>query len=77
MYFSRKREFVADTGGADLAGHGNMINALKRLGQLEPDALPEQMAAFGISGKVKSLFSSHPPLDERIIALENASVRNR
>lgn len=45
MYFSRKREFIADTGGADLAGHQNMINALKRLGQVEPVPLPEQMAA--------------------------------
>jgi len=72
MYFSRKREFVADTGGADLAGHGNMINALKRLGQLEPDALPEQMAAFGINDKkgVMSLFSSHPSIESRINALE-------
>lgn len=72
MYFSRKREFVADTGGADLAGHGNMINALKRLGQLEPDALPEQMAAFGINDKkgMMSLFSSHPSIESRIEALE-------
>lgn len=72
MYFSRKREFVADTGGADLAGHGNMINALKRLGQLEPDALPEQMAAFGINDKkgMMSLFSSHPSIESRIKVLE-------
>jgi len=72
MYFSRKREFVADTGGADLAGHGNMINALKRLGKLEPDALPEQMAAFGINDKkgMMSLFSSHPSIESRIKALE-------
>ena len=46
MYFSRKREFVADTGGADLAGHQNMINALKRLGQVEPAPLPEQMLSL-------------------------------
>ena len=72
MYFSRKREFVADTGGADLAGHGNMINALKRLGQVEPDALPEQMAAFGINDKkgMMSLFSSHPSIESRVKALE-------
>ena len=66
MYFSRKREYIADTGGADLAGHQNMINALKRLGQKEPEALPEQLAAFGIGEKPKSnrsqLWSSHPPL---------------
>ena len=72
MYFSRKREFIADTGGADLAGHQNMINALKRLGQVEPEALPEQMAAFGINDKngIMALFSSHPPIEARIAALE-------
>ena len=74
MYFSRKREFVADTGGADLAGHQNMIGALKRLAQKEPEALPEQLAAFGIGEKPKSgwsqLWASHPPLKDRIKALE-------
>jgi len=72
MYVSRKREFVADTGGADLAGHQNMIGALKRLGQVEPQALPEQMAAFGINDKkgFASWFSSHPPIEDRIAALE-------
>ena len=77
MYFSRKREFVADTGGADLAGHQNMINALKRLGQVEPAPLPEQMAAFGINDKsgVMALFSSHPPIEARIKALEERSIR--
>ena len=74
MYFSRKSEYIADTGGADLAGHRNMINALKRLGQKEPEALPEQLAAFGIGEKPKSnrsqLWSSHPPLEDRIRALE-------
>ena len=76
MYFSRKREFVADTGGADLAGHQNMINALKRLGQIEPEALPEQMAAFGINDKggFMALFSSHPPIEDRIKALEDRAV---
>ena len=78
MYVSRKREFVADTGGADLAGHQNMINALKRLGQVEPEALPEQMAAFGIDDKkgFASWFSSHPPIEDRIAALE-ARATNR
>ena len=75
MYFSRKREFVADTGGADLAGHQNMIGALKRLAQKEPEALPEQLAAFGIGEKPKSgwsqLWASHPPLEDRIKALES------
>ena len=77
MYFSRKREFVADTGGADLAGHQNMINALKRLGQVEPAPLPEQMAAFGINDKsgVMALFSSHPPIEARIKALEERSIK--
>lgn len=74
MYFSRKREFIADTGGADLAGHQNMIGALKRLAQKEPEALPEQLAAFGIGEKAKQgfshLWSSHPAIEDRIEALE-------
>ena len=76
MYFSRKREFIADTGGADLAGHQNMINALKRLGQVEPEPLPEQMAAFGINDKggIMALFSSHPPIEARIAALEERAI---
>jgi heat shock protein HtpX len=78
MYFSRKREFIADTGGADLAGHQNMINALKRLGQVEPEALPEQMAAFGINDKggIAALFSSHPPIEARIVALEERAKKS-
>jgi len=78
MYFSRKREFVADTGGADLAGHQNMISALKRLAQKEPGALPEQLAAFGIGEKTKQGFShlwaSHPPIEDRIDALEKRAL---
>jgi heat shock protein HtpX len=74
MWFSRKREFRADAGGADLAGRGKMIAALRRLKQLdEPSHLPDQMAAFGINGKqsgLAKLFMSHPPLQERIAALE-------
>ena len=79
MYVSRKREFVADTGGADLAGHQNMIGALKRLGQVEPEALPEQMAAFGIDDKkgFASWFSSHPPIEDRIAALEARAMHNK
>ena len=77
MYFSRKREFIADTGGADLAGHQSMISALKRLAQKEPEPLPEQLAAFGIGEKPKSglahLWASHPPLEDRIRALEERS----
>lgn len=77
MAFSRYREYRADAGGAHLAGRGKMIAALQRLkAQHEPHALPEQMAALGISGNIgsglKRLFMSHPPLEERIAALENA-----
>lgn len=78
MYFSRIREYTADTGGADLAGHRNMINALKRLAQREPAPLPEQLAAFGIGEKAKKdmthLWSSHPPLEARIAALEKRAA---
>jgi heat shock protein HtpX len=81
MYFSRKREYIADTGGADLAGHENMINALKRLAQKEPEALPEQLAAFGIGEKPKvgwrQLWSSHPPLELRIEALEKRANNSK
>jgi heat shock protein HtpX len=75
MWFSRKREFRADAGGAALAGRGNMINALKALQRSsEPKDLEGQLAAFGISGArsegFKRLFMSHPPLEERIEALE-------
>ncbi len=76
-WFSRRREFRADAGGARLAGREKMIAALQRLqAQYEPDELPGQLAAFGISGGVKSglqkLLMSHPPLDERIAALHQA-----
>ena len=79
MWFSRRREFRADAGGASLAGREKMISALQRLqstaGQAE---LPEQMAAFGISGRttsgLKALFLSHPPLEQRIAALKSARI---
>lgn len=76
MWFSRRREFRADAGGAKLAGSANMIAALRRLQRgNETEALPEQMAAYGISGNrsggLKRLFMTHPPLEERIKALEN------
>ncbi len=82
MYYSRKREFVADTGGADLAGTHNMVSALRRLGQMEPEALPDQLAAFGIGEKkktgIKALWSSHPPIKSRIAALEKReALRNQ
>jgi heat shock protein HtpX len=74
MWFSRQREFRADAGSANLAGRHKMIAALRRLQQLhEPSQLPDQMAAFGINGKqsgLAKLFMSHPPLVERIVALE-------
>ena len=77
MWFSRKREFRADEGGADLAGTHKMIAALKKL-QLNHgnSELPDQLTAFGISGfrqsKLGALFLSHPPLEQRIQALENS-----
>ncbi|MBT5890485.1 MAG: protease HtpX [Chromatiales bacterium] len=73
MWFSRRREFSADAGGASLAGRQNMINALAALGgpaQAAAAELPDQMAGFGISGKFGSLFASHPPLEARIAALK-------
>ena len=75
MWFSRRREFRADQGGAQLAGRQNMINALERLRRShEPSALPESMRAMGISSSratgLKRLFMSHPPLEERIEALK-------
>lgn len=73
MWFSRKREFRADIGGAKLAGRQNMIAALERLksGHDAP-SMPDEMAAFAINaGKVQKLFASHPPLEDRIQALKN------
>ena len=78
MWFSRQREFRADVGGAELAGRRKMIAALRRLrsGYGNEPRLPSEMAAFGISGRVGTgfahLFRSHPPLDDRIKALEAA-----
>lgn len=75
MWFSRQREFRADSGAARLSGRGKMIAALRRLqAQRGATTLPERMAAFGISGPIasglKRLFMTHPPLEERIAALE-------
>ena len=71
-WFSRRREFKADIGGAELAGRRKMINALRRLQQsTNPQPMPDEMAAFGISGAgLKELFSTHPPLEVRIKALQ-------
>lgn len=78
MWFSRRREFRADAGGASLAGRGKMIGALQALQrQHEPHDLPGEFAAFGISGGlgggIKKLFMSHPPLEVRIAALQSSS----
>ena len=79
MWFSRQREFRADAGGAGLAGRGAMIAALKRLGSLQPEPLPERMAAMGIAGGSpqgwRRWFMTHPPLAERIAALESGVLR--
>ena len=76
MWFSRYREYRADAAGADLAGKAHMTAALRRL-QSEintPSDLPGELTAFGIrpgGAKFSQLFSSHPPLDKRIEALQN------
>jgi heat shock protein HtpX len=78
MWFSRFREYRADAAGARLAGRGNMVAALERLkaGSQMHNALPETMTAFGINSGLREgiaqLFSSHPPLDDRIEALRRA-----
>ena len=74
-WYSRRREFRADRGGADLAGKGSMIAALEALKRSQGEPMPPQMQAFGIntgggSGFMR-LFMSHPPLDERIAALQS------
>ncbi len=78
MYFSRQREFRADAGGASLAGREKMIAALERLKVASGESqLPDQLVAFGISGRVReglgNLFRTHPRLDDRIHALRNAA----
>ena len=78
MWFSRYREFKADQGGARLAGRGKMIAALERLQkQYEPKELQGSLTAFGISGGkgagLKALFRSHPPLEDRIKALQSSA----
>ncbi|KAF0155220.1 MAG: heat shock protein HtpX [Syntrophaceae bacterium] len=80
MWFSRKREYVADAGGANLAGTGSMIAALESLQRSAHEPLPDQMTAFGISGKpskhgFKLLFMTHPPLEDRIEALKRSAGR--
>ena len=75
MWFSRRREFRADAGGARLSGRNNMIAALERLKMANEPSLPKQLAAFGIGGGpgrgISRLFMSHPPLEERIAVLQS------
>jgi heat shock protein HtpX len=76
-WFSRRREFRADAGSAQFLGSPSpMVNALRRLGGLEPGTLPQSMAGFGITDKggIMSLFATHPPIEERIAALQRPSV---
>ena len=77
MWFSRKREYAADAGGAKLTGTGSMIAALESLQRNALEPLPGQMKAFGIAGKpstsgLKLLFMTHPPLEDRIAALKRS-----
>ncbi|HIE87575.1 MAG: protease HtpX [bacterium] len=77
MWFSRRREFRADEGGADLAGKHKMIAALQKLQGDQAEDLPGEFAAFGINGGrptgLRALFMSHPPLEERIAALQRSA----
>jgi len=71
-WFSRQREFRADAGSAKYLGSSApMVNALQRLGGVEPGTLPEAMKAFGITDRagIMALFSTHPPIEQRIAAL--------
>ncbi len=81
MWFSRRREFRADAGGAELAGRSKMIAALQRLKAVhEESTLPDRVEAFGIAGRrrggIAALFLSHPPLDVRIEALQAGTIRS-
>lgn len=76
LWFSRRREYYADAGSADLVGAPKMIAALKKLKEPHQEELPSNLEAFGISGAQKdSLFSTHPSLDNRIHALERRVYR--
>ena len=76
-WFSRQREYRADRGAAELMGRKQpMINALARLGGMDPGQLPQNVATMGISARpsgLMALFSSHPPIEDRIRALQQAS----
>jgi heat shock protein HtpX len=78
MWFSRRREYRADAGGARLAGRGAMISALQGLQRAHrPNVLPQSLRAFGIASGAaagfRRLFLSHPPIEERIAALQRAT----
>ncbi|MGQ0586249.1 MAG: protease HtpX [Gammaproteobacteria bacterium] len=75
-WFSRQREFRADAGGAHLAGRQNMVGALQALSRAYGQTtLPKTITAFGINGGIKSLFATHPPIEQRIAALQQGPVR--
>ncbi|MBL0029440.1 MAG: protease HtpX [Rhodanobacteraceae bacterium] len=81
MWFSRRREFRADAGGASLAGRDSMVSALRRLaGDPNDHVLPDEVKAFGISGGkaggLRALFLTHPPIADRIAALEQMPRTN-
>ena len=70
-WHSRRREYAADAGSANLLGSpSSMIAALRRLGNLRPGVLPDSLKAMGISGKRASLFATHPSIEDRVAALE-------
>ncbi len=72
-WFSRHREFRADAGSAQLLGRKQpMMNALARLGGMQPGELPKAVEAMGITGGIGKWFATHPPIEERIAALQNA-----
>ncbi len=74
-WFSRQREFRADSGAAQLMGRKQpMMNALARLGGMQPGELPKAVEAMGITGGMGKLFATHPPIEERIAALQNSQV---
>jgi heat shock protein HtpX len=73
-WFSRQREFRADAGSAQLMGRKQpMVNALARLGGLPAGELPKAVEAMGITGSIGKLFATHPPIEERIAALQNSA----
>lgn len=77
-WFSRQREFRADAGAAHMMGQaGSMQRALARLGGINTQDLPKGLASMGISGAVGALFSSHPPLETRIAALQQLEQQPR